>query len=107
MSLQVQIHLPVEWLPDRISWYVDGALVKTLMQEDIDCNPNCIGPQKHPTPIPDNFADLMMNFWIPNDAIQNDFGGNKRLNKYPMKTEYDWIRYYQLDKEPVEHWQSQ
>lgn len=94
----------IEWLPDRISWYVDGVLTKTLLQTDIDCQPECVEPQKKPTPIPDDFADLMMNFWIPNDSIQDVFGGNKQLNEYPMKTEYDWIRYYQLDSAPIEHW---
>jgi len=94
----------IEWLPDRISWYVDGKRVKTLHQSDIDCTPECIEPQKHPAPIPDNYADLIMNFWIPNDEIQNDFGGNKERNVYPMKTCYDWIRYYQYDAEPVSNW---
>lgn len=96
----------IEWLPDRISWYVDGKHVKTLKQTDIDCKPECVAPQKHPTPIPDNYADLMMNFWIPVDAIQNDFGGNKERNTYPMKTEYDWIRYYQYDQMPPKTWAS-
>ena len=48
----------------------------------------------------------MMNFWIPNDDIQNEFGGNKKLNRYPMKTEYDWLRYYEYDAEPIDHWQA-
>ena len=94
----------IEWLPDSISWYVDGKLIKTLNQSDIDCVPECIGPQKYPTPIPDNYADIMMNFWIPQDIIQNEFGGNKERNVYPMKTRYDWIRYYQYDAEPVANW---
>jgi beta-glucanase (GH16 family) len=91
----------IEWLPDRISWYVDGKLQKNLTQADIDCEPECKPPQKYPTPIPDNFADVMLNFWIPNDAIQDEFGGNKKSNVYPMKTRYDWIRFYQYDAEPA------
>lgn len=94
----------IEWVPDAIRWYVDGKLVKTLLQVDIACQPLCMPPQKHPTPIPDNPTTIFMNFWIPNDAIQNEFGGNKRDNQYPMKTQYDWIRYYQLDSHPVEGW---
>ncbi|GAB5382144.1 MAG: beta-glucanase [Aliiglaciecola sp.] len=94
----------IEWVPDAIRWYVDGKLVKTLSQSDIDCQPECVAPQKNPTPIPDNPTTIFMNFWIPNDSIQNEFGGNKRDNQYPMKTQYDWIRYYQLDSHPVEGW---
>ena len=91
----------IEWLPDAIHWYVDGELIKTLSQDDIDCVPECVPPQKHATPIPDNFTMIMMNFWIPNDNIQETFGGNKKRNQYPMKTEYDWFRYYELDSHPV------
>ena len=94
----------IEWVPDAIRWYVDGELIKTLHQDDIDCIPECIGPQKNPTPIPDNLTKVIMNFWIPNDNIEAVFGGVKADNKYPMKTEYDWFRYYQLDSHPIENW---
>lgn len=94
----------IEWVPDAIRWYVDGKLVKTLALSDIDCQPECLPGQTKPTPIPDNPTTMFMNFWIPNDAIQNEFGGNKKDNIYPMKTQYDWIRYYQLDSHSVEGW---
>lgn len=94
----------IEWVPDAIRWYVDGKLVKTLSLDMIDCQPQCVGPQKNATPIPDNPTAIFMNFWIPNDTIQNEFGGNKGDNVYPMKTQYDWLRYYQLDSHPVEGW---
>ena len=91
----------IEWLPDQIRWYVDGALVKTLSASDIDCDPECVPPQIKPTPIPDGETTVFMNFWIPNDIIENEFGGNKARNIYPMTAEYDWFRYYQLDSHPV------
>ena len=47
--------------------------------------------------IPEYAMGLYMNFWIPNDAIQDVFGGNKARNVYPMVTEYDWFRFYSLD----------
>lgn len=94
----------IEWVPDAIRWYVDGRLVKTLSQSDIDCQPACLHPQENPTPIPDNLTTIYMNFWIPNDIIQNEFGGNKKDNVYPMKTQYDWIRYYELDSHEAENW---
>lgn len=97
----------IEWLPNELNWYVDGRLAKKLKQSDINCVPGCSPPQKHATPIPDDFADLMVNFWIPNDTIQDTFGGNKERNTYPMITQYDWIRYYQYDEAPATNWRSQ
>lgn len=87
----------IEWLPDAIRWYVDGKLVKTLLASDIDCDPECMPPQQYPTPIPNNPTSIMMNTWIPNDEIQDHFGGNKAGNTYPLVTEYDWFRYYKWD----------
>jgi endo-1,3-1,4-beta-glycanase ExoK len=94
----------LEWLPTEINWYVDGVLTKSLKSTDLDCLPSCVGQQIYPTPIPDNLTQIMMNFWIPNDVIQNEFGGNKERNKYPMLAKYDWIRFYELDAEPFTQW---
>lgn len=94
----------IEWLPDRINWYVDGELVKALTAADTDCDPECVAPQEFPTPIPDDPADVMINFWIPNDEIQDVFGGNKERNVYPMRARYDWLRIYQYDAEPLDNW---
>jgi hypothetical protein len=70
----------------------------------MDCNPSCVAPQVSVTPVPDNLTELMMNFWIPNDSIQNVFGGNKTGNVYPMTTQYDWVRIYQLNTNPLTNW---
>jgi beta-glucanase (GH16 family) len=94
----------IEWLPDSIRWFVDGELVKTLTASDLDCDPACVAPQQQPTPIPDTPASVMMNFWIPNDDIQDVFGGNKQDNRYPMHARYDWLRIYQYDAEPLNNW---
>lgn len=88
----------IEWLPEKILWYVDGKLVKTMLQGDIDCSSKCQPPQKYPASIPVNPTQVMMNFWIPNDGIQNVFGGNKANNEYPMRAQYDWFRFYSLDR---------
>lgn len=96
----------VEWLPDHINWYVDGELVKTLRATDTDCDPRCAGAQKYPTPTPVLEADVMINFWIPNDEIQDVFGGNKARNVYPMRASYDWLRIYQYDSAPLENWKD-
>ncbi|MFT7560865.1 MAG: beta-glucanase (GH16 family) [Flavobacteriales bacterium] len=94
----------IEWTPTAIKWFVDGLLVKTLSQEWTDCNPGCIWPQIHATPTPDNLTELMMNFWIPNDVVQNNFGGNKSGNVYPMTAQYDWLRIYELNSHPLTNW---
>jgi beta-glucanase (GH16 family) len=94
----------IEWAPTFMKWYVDGVLVKTLNQDWLDCNPSCVAPQVSYTPVPDNLTDLMMNFWIPNDSIQNAFGGNKAGNVYPMTTQYDWVRIYSLNTNPLTNW---
>ena len=94
----------IEWTPTFMKWYVDGVLVKTLDKDWMDCNPSCVAPQVSVTPVPDNLTDLMMNFWIPNDGIQNAFGGNKAGNVYPMTTQYDWVRIYQLNTNPLTNW---
>jgi len=97
----------IEWLPDSIRWYVDGNLVKTLLATELDCDPACLPPQKFATPIPDNATTIMMNTWIPNDEIQDAFGGNKINNQYPLVAEYDWFRYYQWDQSPASSNSSQ
>ena len=40
----------------------------------------------------------------PGQKMPGHVGGNKGRNVYPMKTQYDWIRYYELDAEPAERW---
>jgi beta-glucanase (GH16 family) len=88
----------VEWRSEHIQWFVDGELVKTLKKSDVDCSSGCQPTQKYAASIPTSPAPIMMNFWIPNDTIQDVFGGNKARNRYPMKAQYDWFRYYSLDE---------
>ncbi len=94
----------LEWLPDRINWYVDGELKKSLTAEDLDCQPECAPAQEEATPIPGAATDVMMNLWIPNDTIEDVFGGNKARNVYPLRARYDWLRIYQYDAKPLENW---
>ncbi|MFT5084725.1 MAG: endo-1,3-1,4-beta-glycanase ExoK [Lentisphaeria bacterium] len=74
-----------EWTPDKIIWFVDGVVVRTLTQAEAE---------KTGAKIPELAMNLMLNFWIPNDIVQDNFGGNKRDNTYPMTVHYDWFRYY-------------
>lgn len=89
----------IEWTDSRISWFVNGVLVKELTNSDLDgdppTTPEGMAVQRYPAFIPKIAQQIIMNFWIPNDLVQDEFGGNKRDNVYPMKTEYDWFRYYE------------
>jgi beta-glucanase (GH16 family) len=90
----------LEWTPKFIKWYVDGQLMKVLLPEDLVAGThNGKNSTSHTIDahIPEYAMGLYMNFWIPNDAVQDSFGGNKVNNVYPMVTEYDWFRYYSLD----------
>ena len=73
-----------EWLPDRITWYIDGVPVRS----HYGGNP----------PIPDKSAKVMMNLWI--FGPKANFGGRQiDNNRYPMTSEYDWFRFYKWDGE--------
>jgi beta-glucanase (GH16 family) len=72
-----------EWLPDSITWYVDGNVVSQRKSGD-------------GLPIPEKSAKIMMNLWIFNATAA--FGGKDiQNNQYPMHSEYDWFRFYKWD----------
>eukprot|EP00930_Biecheleria_cincta_P018284 TRINITY_DN14295_c0_g1_i1.p1 TRINITY_DN14295_c0_g1~~TRINITY_DN14295_c0_g1_i1.p1 ORF type:complete len:451 (-),score=68.47 TRINITY_DN14295_c0_g1_i1:183-1535(-) len=74
-----------EWLPDSVSWFVNGVMVR---KEQGGHNP----------PIPDLSAKIMMNLWIFGPLA--NFGGKAiHNNRYPMTAEYDWFRFYKWDGE--------
>lgn len=68
-----------EWLPDSISWYVDGEKVHTATEN-----------------IPSTPGKVMMNVWpgIGVDGWLNPFDGN-----VPLTAEYDWFRITQYNIE--------
>ncbi|CAE7733168.1 licB [Symbiodinium sp. CCMP2592] len=73
-----------EWLPDRITWYIDGVPVRSHYGGK--------------PPIPDKSAKVMMNLWI--FGPKANFGGRQIYNnRYPMTSEYDWFRFYKWDGE--------
>ncbi len=72
-----------EWLPEQITWYVDGIPVRV----------------KRPgggRPIPQLSAKVVMNLWIFGGG---EFGGDPTRNVYPLSAEYEWFRFYKWDKE--------
>lgn len=66
-----------EWLPDSITWYVDGEAVHTATEN-----------------IPSTPGKVMMNVWPGTgvDAWLNPFDGN-----VPLTAEYDWFRITQYN----------
>lgn len=66
-----------EWLPDSITWFVDGEKVHTATKD-----------------IPTTPGKIMMNVWpgIGVDSWLNKFDG-----KVPLKAEYDWFKLTQYD----------
>merc|ERR1719215_588726 len=79
-NLRARFHTyAFEWPPDRISWYVDGKLIREKVGGHL--------------PIPDTSAKIMLNLWVFGDRAL--FGGKEIWNnRYPMHSEYDWIRFY-------------
>lgn len=72
-----------EWLPERITWYLDGE----VMQERLSTDGGL--------PIPEMSAKIMMNLWIFNGG---GFGGTEGANnQYPMQSEYEWFRFYKWE----------
>jgi len=72
-----------EWLPSGITWYFNGQEVGHHGADN-------------GLPVPDLSTKIMMNLWIFNSLY--DFGGHEgQNNQYPMRSEYDWFRFYKWD----------
>jgi len=69
-----------EWLPHQITWYLDGKVIgRRRLGESL--------------PIPEKSAKIMMNLWIFGTTW--GFGGEDgHNNRYPMRSEYEWFRFY-------------
>jgi len=75
--------LAFKWLPTGITWYFNGQEVGHHAAESS-------------LPIPDLSTKIMMNLWIfgPSYAFGGEEGEN---NRYPMRSEYEWFRFYKWD----------
>eukprot|EP00927_Polykrikos_kofoidii_P076787 TRINITY_DN73814_c0_g1_i1.p1 TRINITY_DN73814_c0_g1~~TRINITY_DN73814_c0_g1_i1.p1 ORF type:complete len:477 (+),score=61.70 TRINITY_DN73814_c0_g1_i1:64-1494(+) len=72
-----------EWLPDRITWSIDGT---TIREHRSDSGIS----------VPEMSAKIIMNLWVFNNMFA--FGGSDgKNNRYPMQVEYDWFRFYRWD----------
>jgi beta-glucanase (GH16 family) len=73
-----------EWLPDRVTWFVDDVPVRVT------------GPGGK-LALPERAGHIVMNLWI--FAIAGGFGGDPTRNAYPLTSEYEWFRFYRWDGE--------
>lgn len=72
-----------EWLPSGITWYFNGQEVGHH------------GTDKDLS-VPDMSTKIMMNLWIFGSSYA--FGGpDGQNNQYPLRSEYDWFRFYRWD----------
>lgn len=78
----------IDWQPEKIEFFVDGELKRTVTPEQI----NSAGGN-----YPDQSATILMNFWQPAQKIAKWFGGEWSLDQLPLVAEYDWFRYYSYD----------
>jgi len=85
MNLREGFHVyAVEWLPDRITWFLDGVQFREYRGEKV--------------PVPEMAGKAMMSLWIFGDGYW--FGGLEGYNNvYPMQVEYEWFRFYQWNEE--------
>jgi hypothetical protein len=74
----------IEWLPTKVTWYVDGTMV------------NSAANNMNNDPIPTLSAKIMMNLWVFASAAAF---GNPVNNKYPFHSTYDYFRFYKWNNE--------
>ena len=64
-----------EWLPDSITWFVDGVAIHTATQD-----------------IPSNPSRIMTNVWV-HDGSVSSWLGPIDSTAVPVTASYDWIRF--------------
>jgi beta-glucanase (GH16 family) len=70
-----------DWTATKITWYLDGHNIHEYA-----------GPQPK---IPDLASKIMMNLWV----FAGPHFGDPTGNVYPLKSEYEWFRFYKQDGE--------
>jgi beta-glucanase (GH16 family) len=72
----------IEWLPDTITWYVDGSPVHTVTDSSLD-------------PLPTTPGRIMMNLWPGNENANGWLGVYN--GTVPLQAQYDWVSYEAVD----------
>lgn len=84
----------VEWEPDRIRWYVDGNLYRSLNSSSWF---SIAAPDNERAPFDSPFHLLL------NVAVGGNFPGNPNgASQFPQTLEVDWVRVYQLEQSPYQ-----
>jgi beta-glucanase (GH16 family) len=82
------------WLPDKVTWTIDGAELLTMPPFPARANPET-WPQLQ---VPQMSAKILMNVWVFTSS--GAFAGHYPAdNVYPFQSEYEWVRFYQWDQE--------
>ncbi len=76
-NIQTMHTYMIEWLPTKVTWYVDGQVLRTN-------NGTLPG-------VPTLSAKIMMNLWVFGSASAF---GNPANNTYPFHSTYDYFRFY-------------
>jgi hypothetical protein len=73
----------VEWLPTKVTWYVDGQVLRSSKAGDN---------------IPVKSAKIMMNLWV---FASNAAFGDPSKNVYPFHATYESFHFYKWDQETM------
>jgi len=85
-SIQTMHTYIIEWLPTKVTWYVDGQMLRA--------NTNM------PPGVPTISAKIMMNLWVfAGDGLVT-FGDTSK-NVYPFHSTYEYVRFYKWDQETM------
>jgi len=70
-----------EWLPSGITWFFDNEPIRHYAADE-------------KIPLPDMSTKIMMSLWVYNGPPYPFGGKDGGSNRYPMRVEYDWFRFY-------------
>jgi hypothetical protein len=61
----------IQWLPDEVSWFVDGTIVRTVTTEGVDASvvTGNMGASSGQSPIPAGPMYLHLNTWVPDSSF--------------------------------------
>ncbi|MGL1933863.1 MAG: family 16 glycosylhydrolase [Fibrobacterales bacterium] len=78
------------WLPESITWYIDGVQTRQHKKGDENEFVNPDGTSNE-MKIPELPCSIMMNLWQPSFL--------EGINDFPVVAEYDWVRYWRWDED--------
>ncbi len=76
----------MEWLPDQITWLLDGKPVRSYRSGD-----------KEGVLVGAISSAIVFNFWV--FGFGDLIGGDPSGNHYPIENRYEWFRFYRWDQD--------